>query len=100
MTEIKRVDFNQKEVVNCLKKIEGISVQHLHTIGKGCPDILVGYAGHNYLYEIKSDGGTLTPSEEVFFRTWKGHVKVVFSADEIIADIEGKTGIRLVVKPS
>ena len=39
----------------------GCTVQHLHTIGKGCPDILVGIKDINLLVEIKD--GNKFPSE-------------------------------------
>jgi len=31
----------------------GVSVQHLHWLGKGCPDLMLGHAGVNYLLEFK-----------------------------------------------
>jgi hypothetical protein len=37
----KRVDDNQGAVTKALRA-EGWSVTHLHAIGKGCPDLLVG----------------------------------------------------------
>jgi hypothetical protein len=52
----RRVDSTQVGIVLALRKT-GASVQHLHTIGKGCPDLLVGYRGRNILIEVKSDGG-------------------------------------------
>ena len=48
----KRVDANQKEIVNKLRAI-GASIQDLSMVGKGCPDILVGFRCKNYLFEIK-----------------------------------------------
>ena len=49
----KRVDMNQPEIVADLRGI-GATVQHLHMVGKGCPDILVGFRGNNWLFEIKT----------------------------------------------
>jgi len=40
-TVIRRVDNNQAEVVKRLK-LHGVSVLHLHTVGNGCPDLLIG----------------------------------------------------------
>jgi len=57
----KRVDANQKEIVKALRD-RGASVLHLHQVGGGCPDILVGYAGYNFLIEIKD--GTKPPSKQ------------------------------------
>lgn len=78
-----RVDSTQADIVHALRKI-GASVQHLHTVGSGCPDLLVGYMGHNFLLEVKSKGGTLTEDELNFFLTWRGAVKEVFTAEEAI----------------
>ena len=47
-----RVDANQKEIVQELRK-RGISVLHTHQLGKGAPDIIVGYMNSNYLIELK-----------------------------------------------
>ncbi len=81
----KRVDDNQAEIVEALRQV-GCSVQHLHEVGRGCPDILVGFRGINYLFEIK-DGSKipsrqkLTPDEEKWHQLWKGRVITVNSAD-------------------
>lgn len=40
----KRVDRNQAEIVKALREA-GASIAHLHTIGHGVPDILVGVQG-------------------------------------------------------
>ena len=50
--EKQRVDANQKEIVQELRK-RGISVLHTHQLGKGAPDIIVGYMNSNYLIELK-----------------------------------------------
>ena len=47
-----RVDANQKKIVSQLREI-GCSVLHTHQLGKGAPDIIVGYNNLNYLVEIK-----------------------------------------------
>ena len=71
-----RTDTNQAEIVSALRK-KGCSVVCLHTVGKGCPDILAGYNGQNFLIEVK-DGNKppskqkLTPDEAAFFAGWRG----------------------------
>ncbi len=57
-----KVDRNQSEVVAALRKL-GASVQSLASIGKGCPDLLVGYHGILYLMEVKD--GTNVPSKQL-----------------------------------
>lgn len=46
----KSVDANQPEIVAALHAV-GATVQHLHEVGHGCPDILVGFRGKNYLID-------------------------------------------------
>lgn len=52
MRRAARVDRNQPEIVQALRQV-GAFVQPLHTIGGGCPDILVGYRDVWHLMEIK-----------------------------------------------
>lgn len=47
-----KIDANQNAIVHDLRKV-GASVQSLATIGNGCPDLLVGWNGKNYLFEVK-----------------------------------------------
>ena len=87
-----RVDSNQSEVTKALRKI-GCSVQLLHSVGKGCPDILVGYKGNNYLLEIKDgekpeSARKLTAEQVIWHFDWKGQVAVVTSAEEAIETIK------------
>ena len=81
---IAKVDKNQKEIVDALRKV-GASVCLLHTVGKGTPDILVGYQGKNILMEIKSQRGRLTQCQKNFHATWQGDaVKVVRSIEQAL----------------
>ncbi len=83
----RRVDSNQAEIVAALREY-GCSVQHLHIIGKGCPDLLVGIHGRNYLIELKSNRRSkLTEDECRWFENWSGQVTVAYSAEEIINTI-------------
>jgi hypothetical protein len=87
-----RIDANQPAIVAALRKM-GATVLHLHTIGKGAPDILIGYQGKNALVELK-DGAKppsarkLTPDEERFHAEWRGQVAIIESVDEAIAFIQ------------
>ena len=88
-----RVDDNQREIVNALRDI-GASVLSLATIGGGCPDLVVGYRGTNYLLEVKDGGKSpskrkLTKDEENFINNWRGRVAVVYSIDDAIGAICG-----------
>ena len=78
----KRVDINQKAIVEQLRSM-GVSVFHLHEVGKGCPDIVVGFKGKNLLLEIKDgDKKVLTPDQVNWHKLWKGQVSVVTNIDE------------------
>jgi hypothetical protein len=85
------VDENQPEIVAALRKI-GASVQPLHAVGSGCPDILVGWRGMNTILEIK-DGAKppsarkLTPDQVEWHANWRGQVAVVETVEEAIAAV-------------
>lgn len=84
----KRVDDNQKEIVRQLRQL-GISVRHLHTIGQGCPDLLLGYRRMNFLIELKDykkkkSQKKLTGDEEEFFKTWRGQVNKCETLEDIM----------------
>jgi hypothetical protein len=88
-----RIDANQPEIVAKLRAC-GYSVQPLHTVGGGCPDIVVGFARtYNILLEIK-DGDkspsrrALTPDEKEWHAVWRGQVATVSSFAEAVAAIE------------
>jgi hypothetical protein len=81
-----RRDANQAEIVAALEAA-GASVLDLADMGRGCPDLLVGYAGHAWLMEVKTATGKLTPDEIAFARGWHGQVHVVHSAEEALAVI-------------
>jgi hypothetical protein len=86
-----KVDANQREVVAALRGANA-SVQLLHAVGEGCPDLLVGYKGLNMLLEVK-DGSKppsaqkLTPQQEIWHRDWRGHRVVVNSPEAALAAI-------------
>lgn len=83
MKQAARVDENHKIIVDALRKA-GRSVLSLHQIGHGCPDILVGHHGVNYLLEIKVKGGELNEVQEQFHTSWKGQKAVIFTIDEAL----------------
>lgn len=88
MRRAANIDANQPEIVAALRGV-GCTVQHLHTVGKGCPDILVGKNGVNILMEIK-DGSKppsrrgLTDDEARWHQVWRGQVCTVNSVEEAL----------------
>ena len=86
----KRVDQNQKELVSKLRQL-GCSVFHLHEVGKGCPDLLVGINGQTLLVEIKMPNGKYTDAQMQFMAEWKGskvhRVSTIEEAVELIQNL-------------
>lgn len=77
-------DENESEVVAALRAV-GASVQSLAAVGKGTPDLLVGFRGENYLLEVKWPLGTpsrrkLTPDQVTWHAGWKGAAYIVESS--------------------
>ena len=90
----KRVDDNQTQVVKALRA-EGWTVTHLHAVGKGCPDLLVGVTRfnvkYNFLLEVKDGNKSwkLTPDQVIWHYNWKGQVAVVTSPEQAVELIKG-----------
>jgi Holliday junction resolvase len=76
-----KVDLNQAEIVAAFRKL-GCCVMHMHTLGKGVPDILVARRGRLWLVEVKGAKGKLTPDQEEFHAAWPVHI--VRSVDDAI----------------
>ena len=72
----RRVDSDQSAIVARLRAA-GYSVLSLSGIGKGCPDLLVGKDGVNYLCEVKASKGKLTPEQEQFLSQWQGTITIL-----------------------
>lgn len=84
-----KIDRNQPEIVQALRKA-GASVQHLHSVGAGCPDLLCAVSGRVFLVEVKDgtkppSAQKLTPDQAEWHAGWKSVVHVVNSVDAAIA---------------
>jgi hypothetical protein len=84
-----KIDENQPDIVKTLRSIPGVTVELNHD------DILVGYKGVTYWFEIKDpaktlnkDGtyrkGAIKPSQKKLLKEWTGHYEVVNSIDQIL----------------
>lgn len=95
----RRVDANQAEIVDALRQA-GASVTDLHEVGKGCPDIVVGWrdartgAYVTTLMEIKTAQGTLTPEERDWWAAWQGMAHIVRSPQEALRVI-GRSAVAI-----
>lgn len=85
-------DKNHSEIVKAAGLV-GATVLDLSQVGGGCPDILIGYRGLNYLIEIKNNDtfGKLNERQKLFVDNWRGHVAEIREIDELITEITGKT---------
>ena len=92
-----RVDGNQKELTQQLRDF-GCTVVVLSNVGSGCPDLLVGYRGRNYLMEVKDPSASakdrrLRPSQQEFFDSWRGQRARVETIDEALNVLTGVYGV-------
>lgn len=85
MRRAAKIDANQTAIVQALRAA-GARVQSLAGVGRGCPDLLVGFGGRNLLMEVK-DGDKcpsarkMTPREVEWHALWHGQVAVVETPD-------------------
>ena len=84
-----RVDANQAKLVALFRKL-GFSVQHLHAVGKGVPDLMLGANGVNHLVEVKDgtkapSARVLSPAQVAWHAEWKGQVAVIESEESALA---------------
>lgn len=83
-----KADDNQPQIVKALRKA-GASVQTLHAVGHGCPDLAVGFRGMTFLIEVK-DGGkppskrVLTPAQVQWHQLWAGHVAIAETEEQAL----------------
>ena len=93
MSFAKRVDSNQKEIVADVRKyLPEATVRDLSGSGFGIPDLLIGWQGINFLFEIKDpekpmSARDLTDAQKKFHGEWQGQVQIAHSAAEICAHI-------------
>lgn len=88
MRRYPRLDLNQNDIVWGLRDF-GASVTSTASVGSGFPDIVVGYRGRNFLFEIKDpkkppSQRTLTEHELVWHAGWRGTANVIESLSQAI----------------
>jgi hypothetical protein len=93
MRRAAKVDANHSEIVAALRKI-GATVTSTAGVGKGFPDLAVGWRGMTLLLEIK-DGAKppsarqLTDDERKWHAEWRGHADVVDSVEQALRAVMG-----------
>jgi hypothetical protein len=93
----RRVDGNQNEIVELLREIPGCSVAITSAVGDGFVDIVVGYRGFNFMFELKDPSKPkadqeLTDEQHKFHSAWRGQIQKVCSLKEIITAMTGWSG--------
>ena len=89
----RKVDENQKAVVAEFREwFPQATVFVASGTGNGFPDLVIGFEGRTYLFELKdpkkpASGRSLTDLQVTFHRQWNGHVAVAHTATEIAAKI-------------
>jgi len=78
-----KVDLNQKEIVDALRKA-GVSVHSTAKMGGGFPDLVVGKGDQYWLMEIKGLKGKLTEGQIKFLNEWKAAVHIVRTVDDAL----------------
>jgi Holliday junction resolvase len=92
MTYAKKVDENHKIIVQKFREL-GASVFDASGVGRGFPDILVGFNNQTALVEIKSsDKKKFTEPQLKFMAEWKG------SAVSRINDVQGAERLINILK--
>jgi hypothetical protein len=86
-----KIDANQPEIVNALRKV-GVTVCITSHVGGGFPDLAASYRGKLIFLEVK-DGAKppsrrkLTPAEADFHREWSEHVAIVETVEQALAAV-------------
>ena len=77
-------DSNQNDIIHALNQIPALDVIDLREVGDDCPDVLIGYAGVNYLVEIKTPTGRMKPGQIRHFEEWPGQTAIARSLDDVL----------------
>jgi hypothetical protein len=75
------VDTSQKAIVDGLRQI-GASVHVTSGVGKGFPDLVVGWRGKTFLLECKKGNDKLNQMQQDWHAVWAGHVAVVRTPED------------------
>ena len=92
MRRAAKIDDNQRGIVKALRQIPGVTVEVGHD------DILVGFKGRTFWFEVKRPEcvskrvqeiltSQITESERKRLEEWSGHYKIVWDLDQILAEL-------------
>jgi Holliday junction resolvase len=86
-------DGNQDAIVLALRKL-GASVAITSGHGYGLPDLIIGWKGETYMFEVKNRAGRgvkLSANEAYFIEHWRGRPVVIV---ESVEDALRALGVR------
>ena len=89
----KRTDDNHRSVVEELRDaMPDATISDASGAGKGCPDLVIGWRGLNFLFELKDpkkpkSGRRLTKAQVGMHSNWQGQIGVGHSAADIAVQI-------------
>lgn len=98
MRRAARTDNNQEAIVAALREA-GASVQSLAAVGQGCPDLVVGFRGENWLMECKRQkddrkkAPQLTDDQVEWIKAWQGQVVVVLNPADAVLQLRCRTNL-------
>ena len=78
-----KTDSNQAIIVDMFRRC-GATVCLLHAVGRGVPDLLVGYRGHNLLVEVKTGSGQLNDLQIEWHASWRGQAAVIRDTENVL----------------
>jgi len=86
MRRAAKVDANHLDICFALRSL-GASVLSLASIGRGAPDICIGFRGVTYLAEIKNSKvrWKMTDDQKYFHADWKAPIVILDSVDSATA---------------
>jgi hypothetical protein len=87
---LRKIDANQPEIVKAFRQL-GCKVLHLHTVGNGCADLLVGRPKLQKMLLVEIKDGSKPPSarkltkdEQEFRNAWAGSYMVVEGIPDVV----------------
>lgn len=77
-----KTDKNQQDILDQIRKVPGLKAEAGHD------DILVGYKGLTYWFEIKTGPkADIRDSQTKLLNEWTGHYQIVWSVEQILETI-------------
>ena len=83
MAMAKKVDPNQAEIVEALRKA-GAHVYDTHELGRGFPDLAVSFMAQWHLVEVKMPGGALTVPQLHFIVDAKAPIVILETSEQAV----------------